>query len=62
MKKALGNTSKYENVSDNGANLNVEHLELEEWMHMSRLVGSTNKIDFMRKIFSIHQFSSMPFW
>ena len=41
-KKALEGTCKYENVSDNGANLDVEQLELEEWMHISKPVGSTD--------------------
>ena len=41
-KKALEGTCKYENVSDNGANLDVKELELEEWIHISRLVGWTD--------------------
>ena len=58
----------YKNVSDNGANLDVGQLELEEWIYNSRLVGLTdsatsgNKTDFMIKGFPIDQVSSMPFW
>ena len=58
-KKALEGTCKYENVSDSGANLDVKGLELEEWIHISRLVGWTdaatsgNGTDLMGKHFLI---------
>ena len=67
LEKALEVTCKYENVSDDGANLDVEQLELQKWMHISKLICSTeratseNKIDFMRKEFSIEEVSSLPF-
>ena len=38
-KKALEGTCKYENVSDNSANLDVKELELVEWIHISITVG-----------------------
>ena len=65
-KKALEDKCKYENINDNGANLDVEQLDFQELMHISKVVGSTdsaksrNKTDFMRKFFSINQVSSMP--
>ena len=47
--KALEDTCKNENVSDNGASLDVKQWELEEWIHISKLLGSTSKTDYMRK-------------
>ena len=68
LKNGLEDLIKHENVSYPGANLYVEQLQLEEWMYISRVAGSTdsetsgNEIDFMRKKFSINQVSSMQFW
>ena len=57
-KKALEGTCKCENVSDNGANLDVKELELVEWIHISRIVGWTdavtgNETDFIGKNFRL---------
>ena len=70
-KRALDDVYKYENCDNDVDLVDTEEIELEEWMQISRLVGSTNSItadidindiEQMRANLSVEQINSLPFW